>query len=127
MRFDLEENFLDDKSNGFQLESSLIRSVNALERLCCVLAITTLYLVSQGTAVVAQGKRRGVDAHWFRGQSYLKIGWSWVQLALSRGDELTTTWHISAEIDPEPAMASKIQHQNRTPLFFALEFQNAVA
>jgi hypothetical protein len=24
--FDIEENFLDDKSNGFQLESSLIRS-----------------------------------------------------------------------------------------------------
>ena len=28
-RFDIEENFLDDKSNGFQLESSLIRSANA--------------------------------------------------------------------------------------------------
>src|SRR3990172_5556017 len=47
LRFDIEENFLDDKSNGFQLEASLIRSVNALERLCCVLAITTIYLVSQ--------------------------------------------------------------------------------
>jgi len=126
-RFDIEENFLDDKSNGFQLESSLIRSVHALERLCCVLAITTLYLVSQGTEVVAQGKRRWVDAHWFRGQSYLKIGWSWVHLALSRGYELTTRLHLSAEADPEPAMASKIQYQKRAPLFFALEFQNAVA
>ena len=127
LRFDIEENFLDDKSNGFQLEWSLIRSVNALERLCCVLAITTLYLVSQGTEVVAQGKRRWVDAHWFRGQSYLKIGWSWVQLALSRGYELTTRLQVSAEADPEPAMASKIQHQNQLPLFFALEFQDAVA
>jgi hypothetical protein len=42
LRFDIEENFLDDKSNGFQLESSLIRSAAALERLCVVLAITTL-------------------------------------------------------------------------------------
>jgi hypothetical protein len=41
-RFDIEENFLDDKSNGFQLESSLIRSATALERLCGVLALTTL-------------------------------------------------------------------------------------
>jgi hypothetical protein len=41
-RFDIEENFLDDTSNGCQLESSLIRSANALERLCGVLAITTL-------------------------------------------------------------------------------------
>jgi Transposase DDE domain len=127
LRFDIEENFLDDKSNGFQLESSLIRSVNAIERLCGVLAITTLYLVSQGTEVVAQGKRRWVDAHWFRGQSYLKIGWSWVQLALSRGYELTTRLQVSAEADPEPAMASKIQHQKQLPLFFALEFQDAVA
>jgi hypothetical protein len=31
-RFDIEENFLDDQSNGFQLESSLIRSAAALER-----------------------------------------------------------------------------------------------
>jgi hypothetical protein len=28
-RFDIEENFLDDKSNGFQLESSLVRDADA--------------------------------------------------------------------------------------------------
>jgi hypothetical protein len=74
LRFEIEVNFLDDKSDGFQLEDSLIRSAEALERLCFVLAITTLYLVSLGTAVVKQGKRRLVDPHWFRGASYLKIG-----------------------------------------------------
>jgi Transposase DDE domain len=127
LRFDIEENFLDDKSNGFQLESSLIRSAKALERLCCVLAITTLYLIAQGTEVVTQGKRRWVDSHWFRGQSYLKIGWSWVKLAISRGYELMTRLHLSAEADPAPAMASKIQHQKQPQLFFALEFHDAVA
>ena len=91
LRFDSEENFLDDQANGFQLEASLIRSANALERRCCVLAITTLYLVTQGAEVVTQDKRRWVDAHWFRGQSYLKIGWRWVKLALSRGDERITS------------------------------------
>jgi hypothetical protein len=127
LRFDIEENFLDDKSNGFQLESSLIRSAKVLERLCCVLAITTLYLVAQGTAVVTQGKRRWVDAHWFRGQSYLKIGWNWVRRALSRGYELMTGLHLSADADPVPAMASKIQHQKQPPRFLTLEFQDAVA
>jgi len=126
-RFDIEENFLDDKSNGFQLESSLIRSAKALERLCCVLAITTLYLVAQGTAVVTQGKRRWVDAHWFRGQSYLKIGWQWVKLALSKGYELITRLHISPQADPVPAMASKLQHQNAPPRFLAVEVHGAVA
>ena len=52
LRFAIEENFLDDKSNGFQLESSWIRSAQGLERLCLVLAMTTLYLVSVGTSVV---------------------------------------------------------------------------
>ena len=113
LRFDIEENFLDDKSNGFQLESSLIRSSEALERLCFVLAMTTLYLVSLGTIVVQQGKRRFVDPHWFRGLSYLKIGWKWVRDALSRGYELISRVSLSSACDPEPAMASKKQEQLR--------------
>lgn len=44
MRFDIEENFLDDKSAGFQLESSEIRSADALARLCLILATAILFL-----------------------------------------------------------------------------------
>jgi hypothetical protein len=118
---------LDDTSNGFQLESSLIGSAQALERLCLVLAITTLYWVSQGPEVVNQGKRRWVDPHWFRGQSYLKIGWHWVKLALSRGYELIPRWYLSADVDPDPAMASKRQAQKRPRHFITREFHEAVA
>jgi Transposase DDE domain len=125
LRFDIEENFLDDKSNGFQLESSLLRSAPALTRLCLVLAMTTLYLVAQGVEVVKQGKRRWVDPHWFRGQSYLKIGWNWVKLALSRGMDLITTMHLSSDCDPEPAMASKRQYQHYCQTRFAFECQDA--
>jgi hypothetical protein len=92
-----------------------------------VLAITTLYLVTQGTEVVTHGKRRWVDAHWFRGQSYLNIGWHGVHLALSRGYALMTRMHLAAEADPAPAMASKIQHQKQPQLFLTLEFEDAVA
>lgn len=70
LRFDIDENFLDDKSNGFQLESSLTRGSEALTRLCFVLAMTTLYLVVQGVEVIQQGKHRWVDLRWFRGSSY---------------------------------------------------------
>jgi hypothetical protein len=122
LRFDIEENFLDDKSNGFQLESSLLRSAHILSRLCFVLAITTLYLVSQGTEVVSQGKRRWVDPHWFRGSSYLKIGWDWVKTALTKGLELITWLHLSSEPDPEPAMASRTQDQGRPPLQFSVQY-----
>lgn len=127
LRFDIEENFLDDKSNGFQLESSLIRSAKALERLCLVLALTTLYLVSQGTEVVTQGKRRWVDPHWFRGQSYLKIGWNWVHLALSKGYALVTRLYLSAAADPEPAKASKSSDQNHPRLFVVMAVQHSAA
>lgn len=113
LRFDIEENFLDDKSNGFQLESSLIRDADALSRLCFVLAITTLYLVSQGTVVVDQGKRRWVDPHWFRGSSYLKIGWDWIRRALSQGWALFTRLYLLGGPDPEPAKASRKQHAQR--------------
>jgi len=109
LRFDIEENFLDDKSNGFQLESSFIRSADALSRLCFVIAITTLYLVSQGTQVVSEDKRRWVDNHWFRGNSYLRIGWQWVKAALVRGWDLCIKLYLSGQPDPEPAMASRRQ------------------
>ncbi len=108
-RFDIEENFLDDKSNGFQLESSLVRDAAALTRLCFVLAVATLYLVAQGTQVVAQQKRRWVDPHWLRGNSYVRIGWQWVKTALTRGWELFATLHLSGEPDPEPCRASASQ------------------
>jgi len=105
-RFDIEENFLDDKSNGFQLESSKVRSAKGLERLCMVLAVATLYLVSQGVEVVNKGKRRWVDPHWFRGSSYLKIGWNWVKTALVKGWCLCSKLRLIGGIDPEPSMSS---------------------
>ena len=125
LRFDIEENFLDVKSNGFQLESSLIRSTKALERLCFVLAMTTLYLVSVGTSVVKKGHRRLVDPHWFRGSSYLKIGWNWVNYALNRGYDLITSVYLSGEPDPEPAMASKKQDEKRRQARFVFAYQEA--
>lgn len=122
LRFDIEENFLDDKSNGFQLESSLIRSTDALSRLCLVLAVATLFLVCQGTEVVETGKRRWVDAHWFRGNSYLKIGWKWVRRAFIKGYALITQLRLSPLRDPEPAMASRKQALERDKLSFAVQF-----
>ena len=125
LRCDIEANFLDDKSNGFQLEASLIRAAKALERLCFVLAMTTLYLVSVGTSVVKKGQRRLVAPHWFRGSSYWKIGWHWVHYALNRGYELITSVYVSGEPDPEPAMASKKQDVNRRQARFVFAYQAA--
>lgn len=117
LRFDIEENFLDDKSNGFQLEDSKLRSAPALERLFFAVATATLYLVAQGSEVVAQGRRREVDPHWCRGSSYLKIGWQWVKHALNKGWRLITRWSLRGGEDPDPAMASRQQHQTSQQKF----------
>jgi hypothetical protein len=111
LRFDIEENFLDDKSNGFQLEDSTLRSAAAIERLFFGIATATLYRVVQGSEVVAQGRRREVDPHWFRGSSYLKIGWQWLKQALNKGWQLITCWRLRGGEDPDPAMASRRQYE----------------
>ena len=117
-RFDIEENSLDDKSNGFQPESSLVRDADALPRLCFVVAVATRYLVAQGTQVVAVQKRRWVDPHWLRGNSYLRIGWQWVKTALARGWELFAPLHLNGAPDPEPCRASASTPVPAPPVIF---------
>jgi hypothetical protein len=48
LRFDIEESFLDDQSNGWNIQKSEIRSVCALSRLWFILALATLYVTAQG-------------------------------------------------------------------------------
>lgn len=55
LRFDSEEAFLDDQSNGWNLQKSQIHDLCALSRLGCLLAVATLYVTTQGVKVVAAG------------------------------------------------------------------------
>jgi hypothetical protein len=112
LRFDIEENFLDDKSNGFDLESSRLRSAPAISRLCLVIALTTLFLTAQGLSVVDSGYRRLVDPHWFRGLSYLKIGWNWVHTALTKNWDFFSFCSFTSNLDPDPVIASRKKHQH---------------
>ena len=123
LRFAIEENFLDDKSNGFQLEDSKLRSAAAIERLFFGIATATLYLVVQGSEVVAQGRRREVDPHWFRGSSYLKIGWQWLKHALSKGWQLIACWRLRGGEDPDPAMASRRQYETSQRKFKQYKYE----
>jgi hypothetical protein len=107
----VEESFLDLKSNGFNLEASRLRDKFALTQLCGVIALTMLFLVLQGTQVVASGQRRLVDAHWKRGMSYLKLGWNWIRLALTRQWKFSLFQFLSSAPDPQPATASQRQQE----------------
>jgi hypothetical protein len=109
-RFQIEEEILDEKSNGFQLQRSEIRDVPALSRLCMVMAITSLLLSVQGQQVVAAGKRRWVDAHWNRGNSYFRIGWEWLKGCWHQNWTLFSTLALQGSADPEPAIASNLHY-----------------
>lgn len=109
-----------DQSNGWNLQKSEIRSVCALSRLWFLLAIATLYVTAQGVEVVATGQRRWVDPHWFRGNSYFRIGWDWVKTALENGWTLIRQVRFTHNRDPETAMASRKQHEQRT---YQIEFK----
>lgn len=106
LRFCIEENFLDDKSSGFNLEDSLLNDSMAISRLCLILAVATLYLVSTGKAVEVSGFRPIVDTHWRRGLSYLKIGWRWCQHAIANGKGLHSFLWLPPDSGAEPAIAS---------------------
>jgi len=110
LRFTIEESFFDLKSNGFNLEASRRRDKHALSQLCAVMALTMLFLMLQGTQVVASGHRRRVDSHWQRGMSYLNLGWNWIRLAIAQQWKIQVFSFLFSAPDPHPAMASRKQH-----------------
>ena len=109
LRFDTEETFLDDKSNGFQVEASKLDDAQAISRLFLALAVATLHFASVGVAVIKRKTRRWVDTHWNRGMSYLKIGWLWLRQQFRKRWPVMPPFQLDPEPDPEPAMASRRQ------------------
>lgn len=106
LRFDIEENFRDDKSGGFNLEDSLLRDSMALSRLCLILAVATVYLISTGLAVETLGFRPVIDTHWRRGLSYFQLGWRWCRHALDQQKWLQAFLWLPPLPDPDPVIAS---------------------
>jgi hypothetical protein len=107
LRFDIEETFLDEKSGGFQLESSELATTDAIERLVLILALATIYFTSIGLGVVKAKVRRLVDTHWDRGLSYLKIGWRWLRQCYRRGWQLFSPLRLDPTSDALPVLPSR--------------------
>ncbi len=69
---------------------------------------------------VDHGEAFPSDTHWFRGNSYFRIGWEWIKTALKNGWTLIRQIRFTRNYDPEPAIASRKQHNNRK---YRLEFK----
>jgi hypothetical protein len=98
-RFGIEENFLDDKSNGFGWEESRLRDPEVL------------YLSLQGARVEAEGRRTEVGPHWFQGLSYFKIDWNWSKRTLEYAEKILQAWVFPKHFRPAHAQTSRKQHQ----------------
>lgn len=105
---------VDDKSGGWQLQSSQLGSVCLLSRLCFVLALATLYVTAQGLDVVHSDSRRWVDPRWFRGNRYFCLSLEWVRSAFAQGWCLIRQGVFTSNSDPDLAMASRSQHRLRS-------------
>jgi hypothetical protein len=106
-----------------QLESGEIRETDALARLGLILATTTLYLISTGTAVVTLGLHTKIDPHRLRGLSYFQIGWRYIRYALARFGYLLRFFYFEPGPDPYPAIASKLQAARPIATLFELRLE----
>jgi hypothetical protein len=108
MRFDIEEEFRDEKSGGFSLDKSRLEGTEALERLILIIAVATIITVNEGLEVVAEGNRKKVDYHWDRGLSYFQIGLRWIKKQLCK---MTIILRCSLELravnDPLPVAPTR--------------------
>jgi len=102
LRMDIEQEFRDDKSGGFQLEDSQLEDAASVSRLLLVVSVACLHLVSLGTFVVEREQRELVDPHWLRGLSYLQIGWRWLRRALYLELPVASLFRLNPGADPAP-------------------------
>lgn len=102
-RTQIEEGFRDLKSGGFDLEKTRLNSAGQLEVLFFLLGLADLFLLSEGVATVAAGQRRRVDTHWFRGLSYVQIGWRSIRRALTERKPFLEKLYLPLSPDPEPS------------------------
>jgi hypothetical protein len=122
MRFDIEEEFRDEKSGGFALEKSRVEGTEALSRLILVIAVATIITVNEGLIVVAEGNRKKVDGHWKRGLSYFQIGWRWILKQTCRVTRaLLCNLELRAMNDPLPVAPTRkeslLRRKRKNPIW----------
>jgi len=101
-RMGIDHSFRDDKSGGWNWEASHLIHPTQVDRLCLVMAVATLFSVTEGTLVVARGEREIVDPHTTRGLSYFQIGLRYIKMLLAHGKRLRLKLRLDPGPDPDP-------------------------
>jgi len=104
-RYNIEHSFHDDKSGGWNWEDSPLTAPVQADRLCLIMAVATLYVVTEGTFLADRGQRQELDPHDSRGLSYFHIGLRSFQRLLSQGRRLRLRLFLDPRPDPDPVTA----------------------
>lgn len=104
-RMQIEASFRDDKSGGWDWEASPLTQPTQVDRLCLIMAVATLYTLTEGTFLADHGKRQELDPHDSRGLSYFQIGLRSFQRLISRGHKLRLRIALDPRPDPDPVTA----------------------
>ena len=113
-RFGIEEGFRDEKSGGFDLESSGLRDARKLERLLLVMSTALIAAVSEGMSVALIGESEEVDPHSFRSLSYFQMGVRWILACLLHGVKKFSGACLLRPInEPLPVASTKKESRRR--------------
>jgi hypothetical protein len=81
-----EQSFRDEKSSGFQWNTSHVKEPARAMRLVLVMVLATLLLISLGTWLIKTGQRHDLDPHRMRRLSLFQLGLRWLRhLLMSDG------------------------------------------
>lgn len=104
-RFHIEHSIRDDKSGGWNWEASPLIRPGQTQRLCLIMAVATLYVVTEGTFLADRGQRQEIDPHDSRRLSYFQLGLRSLQRSLALGQRLRLRLHLDPRPDPDPVRA----------------------
>ena len=104
-RMHIEQSFRDEKSGGFNLDTSRLTDPKRLDTLLLAMAIAVLWIYELGEAVLREGKRRALDPGHKRQLSVFQLGWRQLQRAISCGLPLSCTLSLRP-FKPDPVQKS---------------------
>lgn len=82
-RMHIEQSFRDEKSGGFDLDSSRLTDPKRLDALLLALAIAVLWVYELGEKILTEKQRRTIDGGYKRQLSVFQLGWRQLHRALS--------------------------------------------
>lgn len=85
-RMHIEQSFRDDKSGGFNLQSTKLRDVERLDHLLLALAVAVLWIYEIGERVLRAKQRAEMDPAYKRQLSIFQIGWRKLRRTISCGN-----------------------------------------